>query len=404
MATSIKKSMLLLLAGICAGTAFAQDNTYSLPFEFEPDHATFKECIVIDLNNDGNGTNGTWSVQDNAFRFTYSSDASMPADDWIILPFVDCGTNSKVTVSISVKAGGYNENFELVLGQERTVEAMTVPVIKEENYKDPAYKTLTAEIELPEGDSNIWALGIHAYSDANMNTLDIKDISITGEAAEPPVADEYTLPFNFPATLDNFNRCVAFDLNGDRDPNDTQDYNFGIWSFTTGYGGAFKYAYNQANDANDWLILPLVDFGESTHVSVSVGVRTESDAESFKIFLGREQTPDAMTLEVLSRENYVHNTDFETISSEVKLPAENPQTDSKWCVGIHASSPAFRYNIFVNNVSVTGTTDTGVDSVNASESAETEYYNLQGIRLRDPSRGETVIIRRNGKIRKAVFN
>jgi len=402
MRASIKKSIVSLLAVAGTLTVLAQDNTYTLPFEFEPTHTSIQECIVIDLDGDGNGTNGTWSVQDNAFRYTYSQNQSMPANDWIILPFVDFGTNSKVTVSINVKAAGYNENFELLFGQERSVEAMTVPVIKEENYKDREYKTLKAEIDIPENGNNIWALGIHAYSDANMNTIDIKDITITGEETEPPVPDEYTLPFNYPATLDNFNRCVTVDANGDRDPNDTE-YNFGVWSFTPAYG-AFKYTYSSTYDADDWLILPPVDFGQSRHVSVSVGVRTASDNENFEIYLGKEQTLEAMTIKVMNCEDYRHETDFETISSEIELPEESVTPDNKWCVGIHATSPASRYNIFVNNVSIRATSDTGIDTVNVTDTTEAEYFNLQGIAIKHPAHGETVIVRKDGKSYKAIFN
>lgn len=408
MTASLLKRSLLALAATASITCAAQETTYNLPFDFEPNSSTINECVVIDANGDGKGVSGQWTINEGAFRYTYSSDGKTAADDWVILPYVNFGTNKTVTVSINMKAGGgYVEKFELMLGQERTIEAMTLPVLKEEEYKDATYKTFSAEVELPESESNIWALGIHAYSDADKNTIDIKDIKIEGDAMggdEPPVREDYALPFNFQATQETFSECINIDANGDKDPNDTQDYNLGVWSYASTYG-AFKYAYNATNDADDWLILPLVDFGTSAEVSVSLDARTESDPESFEVFLGRDRTIEAMTVEVMTKNDYTHNGSFETLSAEVKLPAaEAREEGNMWCLGIHATSPAFHFNLYINNIKIESIKETtGIENAVIDLNAPAEYFNLQGIRVDSPRKGQMMIVRQGDKTFKTII-
>lgn len=406
MTASLLKRSLLALAATASITCAAQETTYNLPFDFEPNSSTINECVVIDANGDGTGYGGKWAFNEGAFRYTYSS---KDADDWVILPFVNFGSSTKVTVSISVRAGGYPENFKLMLGQERTAEAMTLEVLKREDYSDREYMTISAEVELPadiEGE-NIWALGLYAYSTADQNTIDIKDIKIEGDAMggdEPPVREDYTLPFDFQATQETFSECINIDANGDKDPNDTQDYNLGVWSYASTYG-AFKYAYNANNDADDWLILPLVDFGTSTEVSVSLDARTDSDPESFEVFLGRDRTIEAMTVEVMTKNDYNHTGSFETLSAEVKLPAAEARDGSNmWCLGIHATSPAFHFNLYINNIKIESLKETtGIDNTVIDLNAPAEYFNLQGIRVDSPRKGQMMIVRQGDKTFKTII-
>lgn len=408
----LKGGMMLLMAVAATGVCAAEDAAYTLPFNFEPSSATIAECEVIDANGDASGANGTWTVQDGAFRYTYSNNSRNGGDDWIILPFVDFGESKTVTVSISMKAGGYPEKFELLLGQERTVAGMTVPVMTQtENGRE--YKTFSAEVTLPEdAASNVWALGIHAISDADQNTIDIKDIKITGDAQggddpenpDDPAGDN--LLFSFPATQENFNECLEIDVNGDKDTTTTSGVTSGAWSFNS-TKGAFQYTYSQNNDADDWLILPMADFGDATKVKVSFGAQTMSDPESFEVFLGRNRTVDAMTVEVLKVEDYKHQTTFENLYSEVALPQEQAQDadGNKWCLGFHATSPAFHFNIYINDIRIEKVESSSSIKDVAIEEAEgaAEYYNLQGIRLSNPRSGEVVIVRQGAKTFKTVI-
>lgn len=405
MDTRYIKSTLVTAAALISLTASAAE-TYTLPFEFEPSSATFQECVVIDANEDGKGTYGQWTVNDGAFRYTYSE--TKAADDWIILPMVNFGESKKATVSLDVKAGGYDENFKVMLGQERNVESMTITVMTETYKSGSSWKTFSAEVEIPDTDTNEWALGIYACSAANMNTLDIKNIRIEGENSEvnPPVSENYALPFKFTATQETFDQCINIDANGDKNPNDTMGYNNGIWSYAMAYGGAFKYTYSMSHDADDWLILPFVDFGDAENVVVSVDVRTDSDPESFEIYLGKERTVDGMTLEVLKRADYTNRANWETLTAEISLKndlRELDNSDNKWCIGIHATSPANHYNLYVNNISIKSNPSAGVENITETTDGEAKYYTLQGVRIAEPQNGQFVIMCINGKAEKLMY-
>lgn len=474
-----------------SATVEAKEQTFALPFTFNPSAENLSQCVVIDVNNDGSeyGNNGKWTIEDNAFVYYYHS--SNQADDWVILPMVDLGDVRKVKVSVDVKTGGYPEGFELKFGNARTIQAMSALVMKQENYMSKnEYTTLSAVVELPAGASSTQALGIHAISEADNYCLYIRNISI--ESAEGPVivpaapliktsemaifsytatvtmpeldtdgnalAGDMTLrvfvdgnevdtktacapgsdqeieltleagthtigyqavlgeevsgivseevnaasvatgqlPFTFAATQENFDQCEIVDLDGSVD-----DYGNikGVWSFAMGNG--FKYTYNPNSDADDWLILPLVDFGESTKVLVSVDVKTEYDSESFEICLGRERTVEAMTLPVMERNGFVSKDKWTTLSAAVEIPSAVSRAEaSEWALGIHATSPKNHYLMYFDNIRIDSTsTTTGVEEVEIDEAAEGEYYNLQGLRVHNPGPG-IYILRQGAKVTK----
>ena len=55
-----------------------------------------------------------------------------------------------------------------------------------------------------------------------------------------------------------------------------------------------------------------------------------------------------------------------------------------------------------STILVTKTSPAGVDDV-TTDAGVTEYFNLQGIRVDNPQRGQIYIMRRNGVVSKVVF-
>lgn len=426
---------------------FIDAPTYTLPFTFAPDDASMSECIVIDANGDGGNqysAEGKWTISEGAFCYTYNQ--FKDADDWVILPSVNFGNATKVKISVAAKTGAYPEGFELWLGNQRTISAMTTKVTERTDFmaKD-GYETIEATIDVPASADNKWALGIHAVSEADKYTLFIKDISIVAVAEDnlvpqapvisgskveelvysatvkmpestvtgDQIADQMTLkvlvdsevaltktdvaagaeipveltltagthtveaiavlngiesapasekvtakgpeggmgslPYTFTVTQESFNQCEVFDVNNDGQAESS--YKNGMWSYgSTNVGGALKYTYSSDNAADDWIILPMVNFGDCTDVTVYLDVMTEADAEAFSVHLGNDRTVEAMTVPVLSRANFTHANTFETLSATVKVPAGEGEND--WCVGIHVTSPANRYLLYVNNIRI----------------------------------------------------
>lgn len=472
----------------------AKEQIFDLPFTMTASAETFAMCEKIDANYDGSeyGDNGKWVYKDDAFVYTYSSISSNGGDDWVILPKVDFGSVRKVKVSVSVSTGSYPEGLEVKLGSARTISAMTIPVLKKENYEHSGeYETLSATVELADGAPSVLCLGLHAISEADQFELKISEVKI--ESAEIPeiipavpvikestvknlnytavvtmpavdtegnaltgtmslevlvddvvvetktdcaagadvdvaltlAAGEHTvayravlgentgeavsetvtatalstggLPFTFDATEANFDQCEKIDIDGS-----VENYGNvqGCWQYAT--DGSFKYVYNPNSDADDWLILPFVDFAKCMKVKVSVDIKTEYDTESFEIFLGQERTVEGMTIPVLSKTGFTSKT-WTTLTAEVNTPYGVARAANRlFALGIHATSPQNHYNMYFKNFRIEALVLSGIDDVEADEDAETEYYNLQGIRVANPTHG-IYIMRRGSVISKVVL-
>ena len=266
-------------------------------------------------------------------------------DDELVETKADCAPGADVPVALSLTAGDHTIGFRLVLG-ENTGETVT--------------ETVTAT-----------------------------DIA-TGQ-----------LPYTFTVTEDSFTECKTIDVAGDA----TESGTMGVWSYNSSYG-SIKYTYHRENQADDWLMLPLLNFGDATKVQVSFDVRTGSGAESFEAFLGHEQTIEAMTVKVMEEASFMSNSDFKTLTASVDLPAaEARDASNEYCLGIHASSAADLYYIYVKNfrIEALALQTSGIDAVEAEDAdAPVEYFNLQGIRVDNPAHG--IFIKRQGnKTSKVKF-
>lgn len=472
----------------------AKEQVFELPFTMTASAETFALCEPLDENHDEveGKANGIWTYQENYGAFVYTYNDNNKADDWLILPKVNLGSVRKIKVSVSVKTGSYKESFEIKLGGERTVAAMTIPVMNKEDYThtgDP--ENLTATVELPADAPSVLALGIHATSARDRARLmfteikiesaeipeiipavpvikesSIKNLNYTAVVTMPAVdtegnalteamslevlvddvvvetksdcaagadvdvaltlaAGEHTvayravlgentgeavsesvtatalstggLPFTFDATETNFDQCEKIDIDGS-----VENYGNvqGSWQYAT--DGSFKYVYNPDSDADDWLILPLVDFAKCMKVKVSVDIKTEYDTESFEIFLGQERTVEGMTIPVLSKTGFTSKT-WTTLTAEVNTPYGVTRAANRlFALGIHATSPRNHYNMYFKNFRIEALVLSGIDDVEADEDAEPEYYNLQGIRVANPTHG-IYIMRRGSVISKVVL-
>ena len=94
--------------------------------------------------------------------------------------------------SIDAKASGYPERFEVMVGAEPTIEAMTttiIPAVVVEGY-DVAHHT--GRFFVPASKSNgKYYIGIHAISDADQFVLTIDNLSVI--AAEPSAINEINI-------------------------------------------------------------------------------------------------------------------------------------------------------------------------------------------------------------------
>lgn len=233
--------------------------------------------------------------------------------------------------------------------------------------------------------------------------------AVLGEVRSETVNEDVTateltagdLPFTFQASQDNFDQCVVEDLDGS-----VENYGNvqGAWSLSA--DGKFKYTYHPDSQADDWLILPLVDFATSVKVLVSVDVMTKYDTEAFEIFLGNARTHEAMTIPVMKQTGFVSNNKWTMLSQEVELPTHlSRSADNSYALGIHAISPANHYNMYFNNIKIESLATTGVEEIltDGNTDAPCEYYNLQGIKVENPGAG-IYIVRQGSVTRKVKIN
>lgn len=247
-------------------------------------------------------------------------------------------------------------------------------------------------------------VGISLSLEAGAHTIAYK--ALLGKAYSEAASENVTaasvttgsLPYSLTASQEIFDQCTVIDLSGS-DLNTGTNTLQGAWSFAMGSG--FKYTYSQTRPADDWLMLPAINFGESTKVRISVDVMTDYDTESFEICLGRENTVEAMTIPVLKRNSFVSKNKWTTLTAEVSVPAQLARAaENNFVLGIHATSPKNHYLMYFDNIHIESTGTTAVTDIEAdSTDAGPEYYNLQGIRVHNPESG-IYIVRQGNKVSK----
>ncbi len=142
---------------------------------------------IIDANADGY----SWDWSNGYMSCPYNSlDNTVEGDDWLITPPVklQAGRSYTFTVVASCRLTSYPERLEVMMGTDKTVEAMTTEVIGSTD--------ITSDEDLPFTNENVtvdadgeYYFGIHSISDADMFYLYVDAISIEANPlAEAPAA------------------------------------------------------------------------------------------------------------------------------------------------------------------------------------------------------------------------
>ena len=202
---------------------------------------------------------------------------------------------------------------------------------------------------------------------------------------------QYVLPFVFgPASQAEFDECKWYDVNCDEKR----------WEFAyINDDPAFFYEYHGKNQANDWIILPAVDFGTTDKIKISVEARSRgSYTEAFEVWLGKESMVSAMTVKAIDVPEINNSSSWTTY--DATLDTEG----GIWHVGIKAKSDADQYGLYVRDVRIESLNDPmlGIDNIDVSCDEPAEYYSLQGVRLANPEKGSLVIVRKGIRSYKTV--
>lgn len=110
-----------------------------LGYEIVPTYDQYYWCKFVNANNDAKevflANSGFNAYEGGTYAFAYSYSSSMPADEWILLPVYEGGTNSARKFSFSVSTRSYVEAVEACFAYEDQVNAL-----------DPASETYAADL------------------------------------------------------------------------------------------------------------------------------------------------------------------------------------------------------------------------------------------------------------------
>lgn len=161
---------------------------------------------------------------------------------------------------------------------------------------------------------------------------------------------------------------------------DTED-DFGLWTVRDLNGGAtwFRHpgdnivpdpcaTYKYDSDklpADEWLVSPAIQLkaGETYRLGYDWRVYNSRYKESFSFALGAEPTPESMT-RILSAQENVTNVKFESAATAFTV-----ETDGIYYLGIHETSAAYQWQLYLDNVSISAM-DAGVPAAIADLKAE----------------------------------
>ena len=175
---------LSLLYGTLAASA-----AYDPPVTFTPTQAQFNECLLDDGNDDGK----KWELKDGSFHYSYHLNNA--ANDWCILPAINCNQGAyKVTFSYKTRSKSNLENFRLAVGNARNKESMTTTLLEKQDYGNDEYVTESRTFEVTTPGE--WYLGLYAFSEKNKFGIYFKDITIEKLDTRRPKAPELTALFD----------------------------------------------------------------------------------------------------------------------------------------------------------------------------------------------------------------
>ncbi|MCH5231414.1 MAG: choice-of-anchor J domain-containing protein [Muribaculaceae bacterium] len=137
------------------------------------------------------------------------------------------------------------------------------------------------------------------------------------------------------------------------------DYYSGETGVSIGYDSTFP--------KDDWLITPAITLEANQNYVFSYYVKTRSDKENWEIKYGSANTADGMTTTLGSEENYSNQ---EWQFKYIEFTTDNA---GDFYFGIHATSPAYMYDIFVNKIRITKGTANDLPENKPAESITPPY-------------------------------
>lgn len=103
----------------------------------------------------------------------------------------------------------------------------------------------------------------------------------------------------------------------------------------TGEDDSFKYTYSGSNEADDWFISPAIEVADASvlyDIAINVKCYSSSYPEDVEVFIGRQQSVEAMTIPVIEKTN-VSSTEWIRLENTLELPEAG-----RYYIGVHCVS------------------------------------------------------------------
>lgn len=238
---------------------------------------------------------------------------------------------------------------------------------------------------LPTPDEfTVYRYGVFAIFASNRSEESFSNPEALG-AIRPPYSETFD-------TEDSIAGWKLIDANNDRR----------MWMWSTMQN--LRISFNASNPMDDWIITPslALEAGKTYEVSFEMNCDTPSIAEKAEVFLGRQQTPAAMTTRLADPfEITAPLDDPEYVSVEF-----TPDSTGIYYVGIHGISDADAYMLNFDNFNIKNTDDSSVSmasgtvarafggkgslTVYGADSAK--VFALDGALVGTAGRGETIML------------
>lgn len=159
---------------------------------------------------------------------------------------------------------------------------------------------------------------------------------------------------------------------------------------------------------DDWLISPAIEFpADGTYILTFWANGASYDTHSVDILLGTDKADTGSFSQLIHA--FVDEKVYDPAGSSVKnqwLKCEyefNVAAAGVYHIGFHNKTTTTYANFCVDNLSLKAKgSGIGSIAIDSDEQAEPVYYNLQGVRIDNPSSGCLYIVRRGGKATKEI--
>ena len=149
------------------------------------------------------------------------------------------------------------------------------------------------------------------------------------------------------------------------------------WTYS-GTSMNVSYQWNSANAADDWLITPALILEDGVEYEFKVDAKASGYPERLEVMVGSEPTVEAMTQTIIPA---VEISGYDVTEQMGKFTVSGNSKDGNYYIGIHAISDADQFVLTIDNVSVTLSDPSAIETINVEKTVDNNYYDLMGRKM-----------------------